>query len=83
LKKGEEVEVLVLEENNPPLLVDGRRIILEVPRWNRGMEICWRVVDAGGLIRRKTAKVVFPFGVWWERNFGKGKDGGMELFVEK
>jgi hypothetical protein len=83
LKKGEEGEVLVLEGSNPPLLVDGRRIILEIPRWSRGMEIFWRVIDGQGVIRRKRARVVFPFGVWWERNFGKRKDGGMELFVEK
>lgn len=83
LKKGEEGEVLLLEESNPPLLVDGRKIILEVPRWNRGMEIWWRIIDVNGVIRKKNARIVFPLGVWLERNFGAAREKGMELFIEK
>jgi hypothetical protein len=83
LKKGEEGEVLLLEESNPPLLVDGRKIILEVPRWSRGMEIWWRIIDINGVIRKKNARIVFPLGIWWVRNFGAAREKGMELFIEK
>lgn len=75
--------MLLLEESNPPLLVDGRKIILEVPRWSRGMEIWWRIIDINGIIRKKNARIVFPLSIWWERNFGAAREKGMELFIEK
>jgi len=74
--------LLEMQENMPPLLVDGRMTIVEIPRWRRKMHIHWRSCDGKGTAVWRM-EVRLPGWVWWERNVGSmGRGLWREVFVE-
>jgi len=64
----------------PPLLVDGRMQIVEVPRWKRKVGFYWRTSD-GEQTRVLWRSVKLPGRIWWQRNFGEKL--WTELWIER
>lgn len=64
----------------PPLLVDGRMQIVEVPRWKRKVGFYWRTSD-GERTRVLWRSVKLPGRIWWQRNFGEKL--WTELWIER
>lgn len=84
------IPMIDLPENQPPFLTDGRRTIIEIPRWSRRVRIYWRTCtgtkgDMQQMIWEMNVKL--PLWVVWERNFSIGGKGVMgrwkECFVER
>jgi hypothetical protein len=65
--------------NIPPLLVDGRMQIVEIPKWKFKVDFLWRSSD-GRWTRIHERVVKLPRWVWIGRNF-KGK--WTELWIER
>jgi len=74
--------LLELRANNPPLLVDGRMQIIEIPKWKWRVEFWWRSSD-GQFTTVKTRVVSLPGWVWIERNFGEEKRRWRDLWIER
>jgi hypothetical protein len=71
--------LLEIPANLPPLLVDGRMQIVEIPRWRLKIDFLWRGSD--GRWTRVSKRVVrLPRWVWVGRNL-KGK--WTELWIER
>lgn len=67
----------------PPLLVDGRMIIDEIPKWKRSMQIVWRSWN-GNRARLKRTKVKIPIWLWLLRNIGEARDvKELVVFIER
>ncbi len=81
VRKGEKHDTLSLNKDNPPFLVDGRKIYLEIPHWCWEMSVYWRTCDIQLVIHTHFAKIKLPFSVWWEKNIGGSPF--MELILEK
>jgi hypothetical protein len=81
IQKGEKHDTLSLDKKNPPFLVDGRKIFLEIPKWCWEMTVYWRTCDVHRVIHTHSAKIKLPFSVWWEKNIGGSPR--MELILEK
>lgn len=62
--------LIVLPMNNPPLLVDGRMQIVEIPRWNMKAGFFWRTWN-GDESAVRWRKVRLPLRIWMQRNFGE------------
>lgn len=74
------VRLVQMQGHMPPLLIDGRMMIVPVPKSSRKMTIYWRSWD-GDTTRVRETEVLLPGWLWWGRNTGMGKYS--ELFVEK
>jgi hypothetical protein len=81
IRKGGKHDTLSLDKNNPPFLVDGRKIFLEIPKWCWEMTVYWRTCDVNLVMHTHSAKIKLPFSVWWEKNVGFSPH--MELILEK
>lgn len=56
----------------PPLLVDGRMQIVQVPKWKFNVGFFWRSCNGERTeVRWKTVRL--PWKIWMERNFGEEK----------
>ncbi|KAH7348404.1 hypothetical protein BKA65DRAFT_584081 [Rhexocercosporidium sp. MPI-PUGE-AT-0058] len=62
--------MLEMQENLPPLLVDGRMTVVDIPRWKKTMVLFWRSCD-GKKTKVWNREVELPVWVWTARNFGK------------
>ncbi|KAG4438677.1 hypothetical protein IFR05_005858 [Cadophora sp. M221] len=65
-----DMSMLEMQENLPPLLVDGRMTVVGVPRWKKTMVLFWRSCD-GERTKVWKRKVELPVWVWMARNLGK------------
>ncbi|KAH6712507.1 hypothetical protein BKA61DRAFT_610423, partial [Leptodontidium sp. MPI-SDFR-AT-0119] len=65
-----DMPMLEMQENLPPLLVDGRMTVVDVPRWKKTMVLFWRSCD-GEKTKVWKREVELPVWVWMARNFGK------------
>jgi hypothetical protein len=65
----------------PPLLVDGRMQLVQIPKWKRDMGFYWRSCS-GGRTEVRWRSVHLPWRIWVERNLG---DVGRwrELWIER
>jgi hypothetical protein len=73
----------ILPVDCPPFLVDGRRTIIELPRWKWWVTLYWRSWD-GKNVHVVKRVVKLPGWVWKERNLGRQRWlGWCELFVER
>jgi hypothetical protein len=81
IRKGRKHDTLSLDKNNPPFLVDGRKIFLEIPKWCWEMTVYWRTCDVHLVVHTHSAKIKLPFGIWWEKNMGFSPC--MEMVLEK
>ncbi|KAK0121709.1 hypothetical protein ONS95_009994 [Cadophora gregata] len=77
LPGGNDTPMLEMQENLPPLLVDGRMTVVEVPRWSKHLRLFWRSFN-GERSEVWRREVEFPLWVWMGRNFG---DRWKECFV--
>ena len=77
LPGGDATPMLEMQENLPPLLVDGRMTVVDVPRWSKTLKLFWRSFDGERTEVRKR-EVELPVWVWMARNFG---DRWKECFV--
>ena len=65
----------------PPLLVDGRMQIVQVPKWTWKVGFYWRSCSGERTeVRWKTVRL--PWKIWVERNFGEGEKW-RELWIER
>jgi hypothetical protein len=55
----------------PPLLVDGRRMIVQIPRWKTKIDFLWRSSD-GKFTKVHQRVVRLPRWIWVTRNFSGG-----------
>ncbi len=59
-------------------MIDGKMLVLPIPRWKTSIQMYWRSSDG-----KKTSlvlrKVRLPAWVWWGRNRGKWR----EVWVER
>lgn len=65
----------------PPLLVDGRMQIVQIPKWKREVGFYWRSCS-GGRTEVRWRSVSLPWRIWAERNFGEGEKW-RELCIER
>lgn len=72
--------MMEMQVDMPPLLVDGRMIIVDVPRWSKSLMLFWRRLDGDGskVLKRE---ITLPTWVWMQRNLKTGL-GRREMFVE-
>jgi len=77
LPGGDATPMLEMQENLPPLLVDGRMTVVDVPRWSKTLKLFWRSFD-GEKTEVQKREVELPVWVWMARNFG---DRWKECFV--
>ncbi|KAH7412716.1 hypothetical protein BKA64DRAFT_702837 [Cadophora sp. MPI-SDFR-AT-0126] len=66
---GNETIMFEMQENLPPLLVDGRMTVVDVPRWSKTLTLFWRSCD-GDTTEVRKREVELPLWVWMARNFG-------------
>jgi hypothetical protein len=70
-----------LPVNCPPLLVDGRMQIVQIPKWKRDVGFFWRSCS-GSKTEVHWRRVRLPWKIWTERNFGEGRMW-RELWIER
>ncbi|PVH86450.1 hypothetical protein DL98DRAFT_649912 [Cadophora sp. DSE1049] len=70
LPGGNDTPMLEMQENLPPLLVDGRMTVVDVLRWSRTLTLFWRSCD-GDTTEVWRREVELPVWVWMARNFGE------------
>lgn len=66
--------------HGPPLLVDGRMQIVEIPKWRRKVGFFWRTCSG----EKRTViwrNVRLPWRIWMERNFRRKK--WRDLWIER
>jgi hypothetical protein len=65
----------------PPLLVDGRMQIVQIPKWKREVGFYWRSCN-GAKTEVRWKSVRLPWKIWMERNFGEAEKW-TELWIER
>ncbi len=76
--QGFNAPMLEMQEDMPPLLVDGRMTLVNIPRWQKEMVIFWRSFDGK---RTKVWKKTVKLPVWVRMARSFGKLGWTECFV--
>ncbi|KAL2064388.1 hypothetical protein VTL71DRAFT_4882 [Oculimacula yallundae] len=64
--------MIEMQENLPPMLVDGRMTVVQLPRWSKTMVLFWRSCDGKNTKVRKK-EIELPIWVWMARNSGNRK----------
>jgi hypothetical protein len=70
-----------LPVTGPPLLVDGRMQIVQIPKWKREVGFYWRSCN-GATTEVRWKSVRLPWKIWMERNFGE-EEKWTELWIER